>query len=376
MEGGKLTVNVNAFDDVGIDSLRLTATHGANGPEIYNMLLRQPPYQFMVDVPAYDPDVPANNTMTLHVEAIDTYGAKVGDPDKHRAEETITVQIVEDQPPVVTIGLPKDNSEVVEGDYLLVQVNGVDDLGLQRVVLNVSGLITGDRSFTDMTFPYEFLVQIPYGQANKDLTLTASATELRYQGQARTVTTVNPTRVHVTKDVDAPVIVVKSPSASDAEVVEKRVLPFSAEVTDNVRVSTVQVALFADKNLDGSFDASEEVSRRLLLSAPYSGTIALQKISDYVADAPADLTQLPLRLQIEARDGAGNKSVEQRTLTLRRNLPPQIKKIQFLDSKGYSLGDALTEMTEGRGIVVNVIAADPEVGVGLDPSLYGYGSGG
>ena len=62
-------------------------------------------------------------------------------------------------------------------------------------------------------------------------------------------------------------------------------------------------------------------------------------------------------------DGAGNQSEEIRPLTLVANQPPSVKQIQILDFRGFNLGDALTEITEGRGIVVHVIASDPEVGV-------------
>jgi len=36
---------------------------------------------------------------------------------------------------------------------------------------------------------------------------------------------------------------------------------------------------------------------------------------------------------------------------------------EILDSRGFNLGDARADITEGRGIIVNVIATDREVGV-------------
>ena len=47
------------------------------------------------------------------------------------------------------------------------QINALDDVGIDKVVLNVANLNKGDRSITDATYPYEFLVEVPYGQAGK-----------------------------------------------------------------------------------------------------------------------------------------------------------------------------------------------------------------
>jgi len=369
VEGSALIVNVNSFDDVGIDSLRLTATHGSGLAEIYNILLRQPPYQFQVTVPNFDFSDPAQNTLQLRVEAIDSYGAKFGDLDKHRASEEIQLEIVEDQPPAVAIGLPPNESEVTEGDFLLVQVNAVDDVAIDRVVLNVAGLLSGDRSFTDTSFPYEYLVEIPYGQAGRDLSLTATATEIRLGGNARSVSTPTPTIVHVRKDEVAPEIVVLAPAENGATVVEKRTLRFAAEVSDNVRVSTLKVTLLADKNRNGEFASGEEVSQRLLLAPPHIGTIAVKSLAAYLGAAADGIDQLPLLLKFTATDGAGNQSEVSRSVTLVRNQPPQIEQIQILDSRGFNLGSGLAEITEGRGILVNVIASDREAGVDA-VSLY------
>ncbi|MFC1748126.1 Ig-like domain-containing protein, partial [Pseudomonadota bacterium] len=373
VEGVPLLINVNAFDDVGIDSIRLTATH--KGVEVFNLRLRQPPYTFQVDVPAFDSLTAGNNLLQLYVEAIDSYGAAFGDLDKHLVSESLTVEIVQDQPPTVAIGLPVDQSEITEGDFMLVQVNGVDDVGLDRVILHVAGLINGDRSFSDTSFPYEFLVEIPYGQAGKDLTLTSSAVELRHSGTARVATTATPTIIYVRKDVDAPEVVVESPPESGATVVEKRSLGFVIEASDNVRVSTVQAELFADLDQEAGFESV--VALQLMKEPPYTGSIRLKSIPEYLGeDAAVGVTQLDMQLVVKARDGAGNESVLTRPVTLVRNAPPQVTQIQVLDQRGFSLGSNITEVTEGRGIVINVIAQDPEVGVdsvSLYQSLYASG---
>ncbi|RFA32307.1 hypothetical protein CAL65_20005 [Alkalilimnicola ehrlichii] len=363
VEGTRLAVNVNAFDDVGIDYVRLVARHGSAGTVIHEQRLRQAPYTFQVTLPDYDPEVSANNRVTLSVEALDTYGARFGDLNNHLVEETITIELVEDEPPTVAIGHPDDGAEVIEGQHLLVQVNAVDDVGIERVSLQVAGLIGGDRTYTDTSFPYEFLVEIPYGQAGRDLELTATATEIRLAGEPRVAETPAPVRVRVEEDVDPPEIIIRRPAASGASVVEQRSLPVEAEVHDNVRVSTVTFELLADTAGSGNFDEADVIARRLLLAAPYAAELKLASLADYLGEAAEGVEQLNLQLRVHAMDGAGNESQEQVPVTLMRNQPPTVTGIDILDSRGFSLGRELAEITENRGIVVHVTAQDPEAGV-------------
>lgn len=367
VESTSMYVNVNAYDDVGIDSLRLVAYKGAAQQEtqIFSLRLRQPPYNFSVPLPAFDKDNPANNRVRVLVEAIDSYGAAYGDLDKHIANEEISVEIIGDVPPTVTIGKPVSGQRITEGEYLLVQVNAVDDVAVDKVVLNVANLLTGDRSITDTNYPYEFLIEVPYGQAGRDLTLTAAVTEKRFSGSPRTVETLNPVVVGVDKDTIAPEISVSLPLTSGSTVAEMRTLPYDMQVRDNVRVTSVRTQLFVDKNNDNQFDDQEEIAQALLLAAPYTGTLSVGKIASYLPQVAAD--QLPdslsMLFRVVARDGAGNLSTVDRPVTLVRNAPPSVQQIQVLDSTGANIGDQVTEVTSGRGIVVNVIANDPEAGV-------------
>src|SRR5262249_44715754 len=63
------------------------------------------------------------------------------------------------------------------------------------------------------------------------------------------------------------------------------------------------------------------------------------------------------------------ESVQSRPVNLVKNEPPQVKDIQILDRRGFSLGSALTEVTEGRNILVHVVASDREIG-GDSVKLY------
>ena len=137
VEGNPLYVNVKAFDDVGIEYVNIIATYG-NGQTPYIQRLRTSPYNFMVPVPAFDNANPDANRIHLAIEAVDTYGVAHNDFDAHRAEESLDVEIIRDQLPSVVIATPKDGAESTEGQLLLVEVNAVDDVGVDRVVLNLS----------------------------------------------------------------------------------------------------------------------------------------------------------------------------------------------------------------------------------------------
>ena len=140
VESTSLLVNVNAYDDVGIDSLRLRVTTGThtNETEIYNILLRQPPYNFSVPLPQFNATDASKNRVQLQVEAIDSYGAAFGDLDQHRALEAIVVEIVVDIPPEVVIATPQNGDSAIEGEFVLVQVNAIDDVGIDIVPVLVA----------------------------------------------------------------------------------------------------------------------------------------------------------------------------------------------------------------------------------------------
>src|SRR3989338_1728720 len=222
-----------------------------------------------------------------------------------------------------------------------------------------------------MVFPYEFLLEVPYGQAGADLQLTASTLERRAD-KARSVSTPSAVRVRVIKDDHAPDLLVKLPVASGASVAEKRDLPYQLEVSDNVRIGSVGLGLYVDRNADGSFSAEERVVDRLMLSAPFFGSLPLAKISDYLKRTDNLPEALPMQLQIIARDAAGNESRQNIPISLKRNQPPEVNAIKLLDARGFAMGQ-VSELTEGRGVVIQVQASDPEVGVDSASLFYAIG---
>src|SRR5690606_10826186 len=108
---------------------------------------------------------------------------------------------------------PLHGQQFIEGQSVLVQVNAVDDIGIASVSLTVNGLVTGPLTLSDVRWPYEFLLKLSYGQAGQDLQLSAEATELRYQGTPRIVTT-PAVRIGVAQDTQAPELIIRQPQAA------------------------------------------------------------------------------------------------------------------------------------------------------------------
>jgi len=304
VEGSFVTVNVNAFDDVSIDSLRLIATQTISNQEIFNVLLKQPPYQFLIQVPDFDPENAEKNRLKLDVTAIDSYGSTYNDMDKHKAYETITIEIVEDQPPAILIGYPLNHSTITEGKSFVVEVNAIDDIGLDYVELNISGFIHGKKTYVDKRFPFEFLIDVPYGQAGTDMVLSAKTKEINFNDSKsrRIIQTPTNTIVHVSSDSSPPEILVKKPENNDEMVVERSHVIFDTEITDNVRVSMVQIDLLADKNNDGIFSDSELISKKIMTYPPFHGIMPLKTIEEYFqGEETYDLPQeLPLIIKFFA----------------------------------------------------------------------------
>ena len=251
-------------------------------------------------------------------------------------------------------------------------------LPVDQVVLNVAGLDGGDQSFADLSFPYEFVVYVPYGQAGKVLSLTASVTEqlgAQSTSQQRTVHTIKPLSINVVKDDIGPDVNIKLPSSLGAVVTENRTLNYNVVVNDNVGVSVVRVQLL--KNYIGSAEINENniLSQRLLLAGPYTGSLELGTIEDYVGDQVSEVpSSMALWFRVEAIDGAGNTSSEVISITMVRNQPPIVTGVRYLDSRGFGMG-VIESVTEGRGILVQVLAEDPEAGVASANLYYSINSG-
>ena len=114
------------------------------------------------------------------VEALDTYGAPFGDPTRtaRRSHSTSRSWATSRRPS--RSACRRRLQHVTEGAAAAGAGQRHRRPGPRPRDADVAGLRGGDRTFTDATYPYEFLVEVPYGQAGTDLTLTATATEQRF----------------------------------------------------------------------------------------------------------------------------------------------------------------------------------------------------
>src|SRR5690606_18158964 len=355
VEGDRLYVNVHGFDDVGLAYVRLTAYHGneTEADKISELKISGGPYNYLVDVPAYIPDS-ENNQLILIAEAVDTYGDRIGDLDNHRVSERLSLFIVEDEKPVVTIASPANNAIFTEGQTILVEVNATDDIGIRQSSITVDGMINGNKSLVDSDYPYEFAVKIPYGQAGTPLVLNAQAVEQVYGGKtARSVSSANAVTLSVQQDTQPPSITLRQPQPGDTTfIVEDRDLSFDAVVIDNVEVASVRVDFIVN---------GKSVASALSTSAPFFGRVPVKTIAHYLGSQENLPEELAATFRITATDGAGNQSDFETPLIIKRNLPPEITNMGVLDQRGYAIS---TEdgLTMGRDVTITVIASD-EFGV-------------
>ena len=371
VESSLVPVNVNVFDDIGIDNVRMTVRRASDGTELTNVVLKAPPFQFAIDIPEFDSQAPGNNRLIVYLETIDTYGAAVGDLDNHTAAETLNLEVVLDQPPTVAFGLPRSGDQISEGRGLLIQLNAIDDIGIERATVYVDGLVTGRRTLVDKTYPYEFLLDVPYGQAGRDLVLSASVLETRLRGEPRETKTARVVTVRVIKDSEAPTIQFIAPPEVGATAVEERVVAFSAEVRDNVAVSSVVARLFADADDNGVLAENELLSSQVFPKGPFVGQFPLRSLAQYFKQEVPNTPRLAIELV--AKDGAGNTSRDTRFVALQQNEPPVVRDIRILDHRGFNLGVALSAVTEGRNILVDVVATDREIGVDSTELFVAWG---
>ncbi len=143
-----LSFAVDATDDVAVSQVDFYVDG-----ELYDSRSFRP-YRTFLQAPA--------TTFTLTAVATDNIGQTA-------TSETVTVTVIPDEPPVVTLLEPEDGDEVVEGGAVRMRVGAVDDVGLSEVRY----LIDGSQVASDPSEPFEYAFRAPAG-----------ATELRLAAQA------------------------------------------------------------------------------------------------------------------------------------------------------------------------------------------------
>lgn len=145
-------MSMHAYDDVGVDSLRLIEHKMAAA---FTQRLRTPPYSFQVPLPAFDSSNGANNRIT---------------PRWMPSTPMVPRMVIwtstgpKSRPPLnwsrmhsVAIAEPSDGRPWSRVSTSPAGLNVVDDAGVDRVSLNAAGLLGGTRRLgSDTLHPMSF----------------------------------------------------------------------------------------------------------------------------------------------------------------------------------------------------------------------------
>ncbi|MEQ9407061.1 MAG: Ig-like domain-containing protein [Fuerstiella sp.] len=137
IEGTAVPIRIDASDDVSVQSVDLL---DARGIELESDT--SAPFEFQYTPPS------DTSSFVIRVTARDAAGNSAdADP--------ITVELVPDEPPTVTISTPPDGQGVIAGDTVRVGVEAEDDVGIQRVEFLVDDVVNHVLSLEP------FVVDIP-----------------------------------------------------------------------------------------------------------------------------------------------------------------------------------------------------------------------
>ncbi|HEX4384504.1 MAG TPA: Ig-like domain-containing protein, partial [Myxococcales bacterium] len=230
--GRTLSVQVLATDDVSVASVELFANGVSQGPltnGVVDGLYRV--FTWTVPVPAGA----AGTSLSLQAVAKDGSG--------NAGQRTITVQVVQDQPPVISISAPAANQSAREGDDVQMTYLLNDDDGVTAAVTRSGGINAGPLTpgaLLPLGVPRSATVRAPLislGQPN-----TVGVAAIDTAGQQ----TIAEVPLTVSRDTEPPTISMSLPvvpSNGPLTVNQNGSLTARADVGDNVRVVRVSVLL-------------------------------------------------------------------------------------------------------------------------------------
>ncbi|MFP2933592.1 Ig-like domain-containing protein, partial [Pyxidicoccus sp. 3LG] len=263
-EGRDVGLVVAAQDDVAISWVEVVVEGGVNGSLRYTATTR--PFTFRVPLPYGS----AGRTLTVRTRARDSLGQEAVAP-------VVTLPVVADtRPPEVAFLSPANNSEIVEGLRLDVEVRADDNVGVASVVFRLSG--NTEPIATLPVAPYRFSYRVPKGTRGTTLTFIAEATDtsgLKSQQQVS---------VRAVEDAP-PAVSLQAPT----QVVAGLKRRFQVKAEDSVGVAHVSLHL-------GSGETPPEVMRRFVL--PY----------DFDFEVPAAWVDTTVTARAKAVDVAGQEA--------------------------------------------------------------------
>lgn len=236
IESTIVTVEANAFDDVFVETIEVSAgptlqslqvVHVASGFPAVNAA---PGSSFGVFAPTQTLEVPVPRLAQLGATATTPYFIAVRARDASGTWSQLLVRdidIVPDTDPTVAISSPIDGSPVVQGNFVDVSVLATDDVAVSSVSLLVDGNVF---PIVRQLPPFTFRVPVP-----------SQATELRVQ--ARGVDTfgheVLSQLVRLPARVDAPPTVAVTRPAAGATLTEGRYATVIVAAADDVSIARI-----------------------------------------------------------------------------------------------------------------------------------------
>ncbi|HYO69399.1 MAG TPA: Ig-like domain-containing protein, partial [Archangium sp.] len=232
--GRSVPVEVVASDNVSVSSVELflgSVSLGTKTSGLRDGLYQV--YSWNVDVPAS----PSSPTLSLRAVARDGGGRK--------AESTLELNAVTDQPPTVQLALPAPGSPFREGEDVTVTFTVADDDRVMAVAGvsggQVQGSLTPGTSALDQTRQQVVVVRAPIISQGQPATVGAIALDSGGNQRKAEVS------LQISKDTESPKAVLAAPlppPGGTLEVNRGGALGIRVEVEDNVRVQ--RVALFVD----------------------------------------------------------------------------------------------------------------------------------
>lgn len=216
MEGEVVRLSCDAGDDTGV-TVEFTVDGVVVGVD--NTL----PFQFDYTVPAGS----APGTITVNANAVDLGGNILTDPAK-----AIVINIVEDtEAPQLALLQPTDNDSLIEGNTVLIDLTGSDNVGLRGVTVNVNGV---DTIFFKP--PYRFDYQLPLGNPPASLEISAIGVDVNDN-----IAQIPLTTFPVSDDLVAPEIIITSPTDGTTVYGGITTLSIDTSVVDAGVISSVEI---------------------------------------------------------------------------------------------------------------------------------------
>ena len=344
VEGTDVQFNVRATDDVGV-----TVELLVNGVSVQTR--NQAPFVFTYTAPRLIDGVDA---LAVVLRARDTQG--------QTADLALNLAVQADQPPDVTITAPVPGTSAVEGRFVRVTANAVDDLGVRRVSFRVDGILQAERAVP----PYAADVQISAGVAGEGVRIEVVAYDTADQpGTAEVIVLreddlVAPSGSITGPDAGAIISVGPSDVTLVIDVSGSTSDGVGADVDgDGVNDNILTAEVVAAKELLGFFDpattrvALVEFQSNATLRQPLTNDFALVEtaLDAMLARGPTGGTNFDAAMRVATNELVG--------LNARRGATP----VQLFFSDGAaSYPTAEVERASLGGILVNTFA----VGAGAD----------